>query len=326
MNSFGTIFKVHIYGESHGPEIGVLLDGIPAGIPLSINDFDQDISRRKPGAKGTTTRIEEDTPQIRSGLLNGYTTGAPMLIACRNENVQSKDYDFVKNTPRPGHADFVANHKFQGFNDHRGGGHFSGRLTLAIVYAGVVAKKILSNLKIQATIDEIHGNQNMEQALDEALANQDSVGGIISCRVQNIPIGWGEPFFNSLESLLAHAIFSIPAVKGIEFGNGFNATKLLGSENNDTYIDSTGKTLTNHAGGISGGLSNGNELYFRVAIKPTSSTPKSQSTFNMQNQTIESLEIKGRHDVCIALRAPVVVEAMTAIVLADFNLISNVKV
>jgi chorismate synthase len=323
MNSFGTLFRVSVFGESHGKKIGVVLDGVPAGIPIGEGDFAADIQRRKPGAKGTTTRIESDEPQIESGLFNNFTTGAPLCITFANSNVQSKDYESLRATPRPGHADFVASRKFGGFEDYRGGGHFSGRLTLLLVAAGVVAKKILKTIVVEATLIEAGGETDIEKGLAKAVEANDSIGGIIECRSKNIPVGLGEPFFNSAESLIAHAVFSIPAVKGIEFGAGFAATKMFGSEHNDAIIDINGTTATNNAGGIVGGITNGNELVFRVAIKPTSSTPKTQDTINLQTEKVEPLSVKGRHDLCIALRAPVVVEAVTAIVLADLLLVEG---
>ena len=324
MNSFGRIFKVSIFGESHGASVGVLIDGIPAGIPLTINDFLLDIERRKGGLqKGTTPRKEDDLPIFKSGIFNNKTTGAPLIILFENNNTRSDDYDEIRKIPRPGHADFVASKKFGGFEDFRGGGHFSGRLTLCLVAAGVIAKKMLRKISIVSKIIEIGGEVDIEKGLEKAIKAKDSVGGIIECKVIGLPIGLGEPFFDSVESLISHAVFSIPAVKGIEFGSGFAAAKMFGVEHNDAIIDDSGKTKTNYAGGIVGGLTNGNELVFRVVIKPTSSTPQQQKSLNIQTNSIESFSIKGRHDLCIALRAPVVVEAVAAIVLADLMLIEQ---
>jgi len=320
MNTFGRNFRVAVFGESHGECIGCTLDGVPPGIPVLEADFVEDIARRKSGATGTTTRIEEDIPKIISGIFNGFTTGAPLTILFENNNTQSKDYSEFRDVFRPGHADFVAQHKYKGFQDYRGGGHFSGRLTLALVAAGVIAKKIVSTLHIHSKVVEVGGFENIDEGIQYAIANNDSIGGIVECRVQNMPVGLGEPFWDSLEGVLSHAVFAIPAVKGIEFGVGFQAAKLFGSQHNDVYINEEGKTLTNNSGGISGGISNGNDLIFRVAIKPTSSTPKEQMTFKKSTQKIDSLVVKGRHDWCIALRVPVVLEAVTAIVLADFML------
>ncbi len=329
MNSFGRIFRVSIFGESHGPFVGLNIDGCPPGISIVPGDFSEDIERRKPGAKGTTPRKEDDIPEIISGAFNEKTTGAPLTILFKNSNTRSGDYEKQKATPRPGHADFVAHEKFKGFEDYRGGGHFSGRLTVAIVAMGVVAKKVIESLysknkiTINATILEIGGEQDTEKGLQKAIDQKDSIGGIIECRVSNLPIGLGEPFFDSAESLLSHAAFSIPAVKGIEFGAGFAAAKMYGSDHNDALLEKNGKTATNHSGGIVGGITNGNDLVFRIVVKPTSSTPKEQQTLNVESGNIEQFSVKGRHDLCIALRVPVVLEAVTAVVLADMLLMPS---
>lgn len=323
MNSFGRIFRVHIFGESHGPAVGVTIDGCPAGIPLSAEDFEKDIERRKAGAAGTTPRKEDDTPEILSGVFNNITTGAPITIIFRNNNTRSTDYEALRATPRPGHADFVLHKKFDGYNDYRGGGHSSGRLTVCLVAAGVVAKKVLNGITINATLVEAGGNTDIEAAIQKAVEEQDSIGGIVSCSVKGLPVGLGEPFFDSAESLISHIAFSIPAIKGIEFGSGFSAAKMKGSEHNDAITDADGTTKTNNAGGINGGITNGNELNFRIAVKPTSSTPKEQQTWNNKTQQVESFTVKGRHDLCIALRVPVVAEAAAAIALADMLLLNK---
>lgn len=323
MNSFGRIFRISIFGESHGPLVGAVIDGCPAGIELNENDFVADLERRKAGAAGTTPRKEEDVPKISSGVFNGKTTGAPIAILFDNNNTRSADYDTIKNTPRPGHADFVLNKKFNGFNDHRGGGHSSGRLTVALVAAGVVAKKILQGISIHAELTEAGGDTNIEAAIQKAVEQQDSIGGIVTCSVNGLPVGLGEPFFDSVESVISHMVFAIPAIKGIEFGSGFAAAKMTGSIHNDAIINAQGSTQTNNAGGINGGITNGNELYFRLAVKPTSSTPKEQQTWNEQSQKVESFTVKGRHDLCIALRVPVVAEAAAAIALADLMLLTK---
>lgn len=322
MNSFGNFFKIHIFGESHGEAVGICIDNCPAGIPISVGDFEADLSRRKSGAKGTTPRIEDDAPELISGIFNGFTTGAPITILFRNTNTISKDYSNLIHTPRPGHADFTGRAKFGNFVDYRGGGHFSGRLTLPLVAAGVLAKKICQPIAIHARLIEAGGSTDIETAIDTALAKHDSIGGIVSCEATNMPIGLGEPFFDSVESIISHLAFSIPAVKGIEFGSGFAAAKMRGSEHNDSFIENTGKTAQNNAGGINGGISNSNNLYFKVAIKPTSSIGIAQTTLNMQTNALETLAVKGRHDACIALRVPVVLEAITAIALADLLLIA----
>lgn len=323
MNSTGRIFRITLFGESHGEGIGVIIDGCPPGISLTAEDLNADLGRRKPGKAGTTPRIEDDLPEILSGLFNGFTTGAPLTILFRNRNVRSGDYADLRETPRPGHSDFVAYKRFKGFNDFRGGGHFSGRLTLCLVAAGAVAKKIISPVSVAAGLLSAGGNRDIDKAVAEAMEDGDSVGGIVECRASGIPIGWGEPFFDSVESAIAHLAFSIPAIKGIEFGSGFMAASMRGSSHNDPIMDDTGKTVTNNAGGISGGLTNGNELVFRIAVKPTSSISIKQSTFSIKSGRVEDLEVKGRHDACIALRVPVVLEAITALALADFKLLAE---
>ena len=486
MNSFGRIFRISIFGESHGESVGIVIDGCPAGMPLSVDDFLPDLEKRKGGTqKGTTPRQEEDLPIFKSGIFNNKTTGAPITILFENKNVRSADYEKQRDVPRPGHADFVAHKKFAGFEDYRGSGHFSGRLTVALVAAGVVAKKILglaqtspqtllqrrgasglsdlpghitntpdqwnnvsayakenrrnptkeeellweqlrdrkiknskfrrqhaiegyiadfvclekklvvevdggyhdaeeqkqidqfrtltlqkngyrllrftnddvlhkmdwvlkeienaiesgtgspsplerelegevlSKITITAKILEIGGETDLDKGLQKAIDEKDSIGGVIECRAAGLPIGLGEPFFDSAESLLSHIVFAIPAVRGIEFGTGFAAAKMFGSEHNDAIENMAGKTRTNHAGGIVGGLTNGNELVFRIAIKPTSSTPKEQNTLNWNTGQVENASVKGRHDLCIALRVPVILEAVTAVVLADLMMLEQ---
>ena len=374
MNTYGRNFRVSVFGESHGDVIGVTIDGVIPGIPLSLEDFNEDILRRKSGAKGTTPRIEADCPEIISGVYNGHTTGAPLTIVFRNENTRSGDYATFAENPRPGHADYTARIKSGGFNDPRGGGHFSGRMTLPVVAAGVIAKKMLYFASFHASLTEVGGltdPSKWSEALEKAAAEGDSLGGVVTCTVEGLPIGIGEPFWDSVESCVAHAVFSIPGVRGIEFGDGFAAAAMKGSEHNDPYPEHECKhggeghhdepdhecchggeghecgchgeghhdepdhecchggdehdcgchgeghheggccgrhrkpliPLTNHAGGVNGGITNGNPLVFRVAFKPTSSIAKGG--------------IPGRHDVCFALRTPVIVEAMAAISLAS---------
>jgi len=323
MNTFGRLFRINIFGESHGKSVGVTIDGCPAGLPLSEQDLMADLARRKSGAKGTTPRKEADEPQIISGVFQGKTTGAPITIIFYNTNTQSKDYSNLLSHPRPGHADFVAQKKYGGFADYTGGGHFSGRLTLGLVAAGAVAKKLIHSISIQAKLIEAGGDTNIERAVEKAIKSGDSIGGILECTASNLPVGLGEPFFDSVESMLSHMVFSIPAIKGIEFGAGFEAAKMTGSEHNDNIINAEGKTETNNAGGINGGISNGNDIVFRVVVKPTSSIGLPQQTFNFGNDQVEELFIDGRHDTCIALRVPAVLEAATAIVLADFMLLEQ---
>lgn len=344
MNSFGRKFRVSIFGESHGKQIGVVLDGVPAGLELSEEDLMKDILRRKSGARGTTPRIEADQPVIVSGVYEGHTTGAPLTILFSNTNTHSSDYSLFLDIPRPGHADFTAEIKYESCQDPRGGGHFSGRLTLPIVAAGVVGKMILEDStclddfqvtgdSISARIIELGGiprpkrnNQPMpdvwKTALDEAIREGDSLGAVVECRVEGIDIGYGEPFWDSVESVISHAIFSIPGVRGIEFGDGFAAAAMKGSEHNDP-IGPDGIPMKNGSGGVNGGISNGAPIVFRVAFKPTSSIRKEQQTWNFATCQMDRLVVPGRHDACFALRAPVVVEAMTAIALADLALIKN---
>lgn len=317
MNSFGRLFRVSIFGESHGQLVGVVLDGVPAGIRLSEDDLMADLDRRRSGAAGTTPRKEDDIPHIRSGVFNGFTTGAPLVIQVENKNTRSRDYSELRKTPRPGHADFTAFRKFGGYEDFRGGGHFSGRLTTGLVAAGAIAKKMITPVSVNATISEVGGSKDIQGAIDKAVEEEDSIGGIIECRINEIPSGVGEPFFDSFEAVISHMVFSIPAIKGIEFGSGFEAAKMRGSEHNDSIVDTSGKTETNHAGGINGGITNGNEVVFRVVVKPTSSTHKPQQTMNFDTKEMQELKVEGRHDTCIALRVPVVLEAAAAIVTAD---------
>ncbi len=324
MNKFGTLFSVQIFGESHGACVGLTIDGCPAGLPLMVADFTEDMERRKGGKqKGTTPRQEDDIPIFKTGIFNDLTTGAPLMMLFENNNTRSGDYEKQRAVPRPGHADFTAHHKFGGFEDYRGGGHFSGRLTAALVGAGVVAKMLLKGVEVKATLKSIGGETDLEKGLQRAIDNKDSVGGIVECVVSGLPIGLGEHFFNSVESLISHAVFAIPAIRGIEFGTGFAAANMFGIEHNDAIIDASGKTKTNHAGGVVGGYTNGNDLVFRIAVKPTSSTPKEQNTLNWETNEQENFSVKGRHDLCIALRVPVVLEAVTAIVIADLMMIDQ---
>jgi len=324
MNTFGRKFRVSIFGESHGTCIGVTIDGVPSGMPLQESDFAEDILRRAPGAKGTTQRRETDRLQFLSGLFNGRTTGAPLTVIIPNMDANSPDYDQFRDIPRPGHADYSASVKYGGMNDPRGGGAFSGRLTLALVVAGTVAKKMLPQFSFSAELVEIAGlkdKSKWSKALSEAAAEGDSLGGIVECSVKSVPAGLGEPFWDSIESLISHAVFSIPGVRGIEFGDGFAAASMKGSEHNDPF-GPQGPTK-NGSGGVNGGITNGAPIRFRVAFKPSSSILRPQKTWNFLKEEESKLEIKGRHDVCFALRTPVIVEAVTAIVMADTYLLSK---
>lgn len=325
MNSFGRLFRVSIFGESHGGSVGILIDGVPAGIKLDSHDFEADLLRRKSGGLGTTPRIEADEPIIETGLFNGYTTGAPLLIRFLNQNTKSKDYSNLVNHPRPSHADLTAKIKYKGFNDYRGGGSFSARLTLGIVAAGVVAKKILP-LKYNTKIVNLNGCTNeleFKAILDKAILKHDSVGGIVKIMISNVPASLGEPYFDSVESVLSHLLFSVGGVKGVEFGLGFDGVGLYGSEFNDPYVDAKGKTKTNNNGGINGGITNSNDIEIRVMMKPTPSIGVAQDTYNFKDDKVEPLLIEGRHDTAIILRALPVLEAMCAIGLCDLYMINK---
>ena len=324
MNQFGNSFRLAIWGESHGPAVGITIDGLKPGITLSEADFEGDLKRRRGGVVGTTPRSEADQPHILSGLYEGHTTGAPLTILFTNDNTRSKDYSNLTHHFRPSHADRVAAVKYEGQNDPRGGGHFSARLTVALVAAGVVAKKSLpENLTFATRLVAVGGESNparFEEVIRAAQAEGDSVGGVVECRIAGAPTGWGEPLFDSVESVASHLLFSIPAVKGVEFGDGFAVAERRGSENNDLILDGEGHTATNHAGGIDGGITNGNEVVVRVAFKPTPSISREQLTFDTATESIEPLTIHGRHDSCVALRGAVVVEAAMAITLAELSL------
>jgi chorismate synthase len=323
MNSFGRLFRVTIFGESHGPQVGITIDGCPAGLPLSGDDFASDLLRRKGGSKGTTSRVEADLPNIASGVKDGRTTGAPITILFANADIDSKPYEKIRGTPRPGHADMAAHLKYGGFNDVRGSGHFSGRLTVAITAAGVVAKKMIDPAKVNAKLSSAGGSADAVSAAEAAAKDGDSVGGIIECRCTGLPAGLGEPFFDSAESLISHLAFAVPGVKGIDFGAGFESAAMRGSQYNDPIVDAEGHTSTNNSGGISGGITNGNEIVLRVAIRPTASIAKEQETVDLKSGKRTKISVSGRHDACIALRAPVVVEATVAIALADMMMIEG---
>ena len=322
MNSFGQLFKITLYGESHQAMIGVVIDGVPPGIMIDEKKIREDLLKRNPQAIGTTPRKEKDEFVITSGVFEGKSTGSPIHVMIPNSDVQSKDYSNLKRHPRPGHSDFVAHHKYSGFNDYRGGGRFSGRLTAPIVIAGTIAKMVVPfsfshRFKQIGTLKDM---SKLDEYLQSIQEEGDSVGGIIELTVDDLPIGLGEPMFEKVESKVSQILFSIPAVKGVQFGLGFDGITMKGSEFNDAIIDAKGQTKTNHSGGLSGGLTNGNPLKVDVFIKPTSSIKKPQSTFNIDQQEVSSLTIKGRHDVAIARRAPIVLENALAIVMADLYL------
>ncbi len=325
MNSYGNLFKITLYGESHQKAIGVVIDGMPAGIKIDETKITNDLKLRQSGAIGTTPRKETDVFEITSGVFNGFSTGSPIHLMIENKDVKSSDYEHLIKQPRPGHADLVSKIKYQGFQDYRGGGRFSGRLTAPIVAAGAIAKMILPfafhHELVQVGL--LRDMSKLDAYLSDIQKQGDSVGGIIEITVKNMTIGLGEPFFNKLDAEIGKMMFSIPAVKGVEIGSGFSGIELKGSEFNDEILNEKGKTKTNHSGGISGGISNGNDLVVKVFIKPTSSIQKPQETFNFENKDVEKLEIGGRHDVCIARRAGIVLENAIAIVLADLYLLNQ---
>ena len=346
---WGSKIKISIFGESHGNAIGINIDGLPSGLELNLEDIAYEMRRRAPGKSPlSTARSEEDIPEILSGYFNGKTTGTPLCAIIRNTNTRSKDYSLLKDVMRPGHADYSGNIRYNGFNDYRGGGHFSGRITAPLVFAGAICKQILKekgivvaahvksikDIKDKSFLDsDIDLNsvealktfelplidksieENMRKEILEAKEDMDSVGGTIECGVFGINPGVGDPFFDSVESTLAHLLFSVPAVKGVEFGRGFELTNMRGSEANDEiyYEDGKVKTRTNNNGGILGGITNGMPIIFTTAIKPTSSIGKEQKTVNINTKENTILKVEGRHDPCIVQRAIPVIEAVTAI-------------
>lgn len=349
-NSLGKLFIITSFGESHGRCVGITIDGCPAGLPITEQDIQKEVDKRKPGVSITATkRAEEDKVEILSGIFNGKTTSAPICLVIWNRDIDSSEYEKTRFLPRPGHADYTAFMKYGGFNDFRGGGRFSGRITATFVMAGAIAKKLLHLIGVEILahtieiggvkaepkgFDELRENvqknpvkcadlkaaEAMAKAIEKAKEEGDSIGGIIEGIALNVPVGLGEPVFDTLEGDLAKALFAIPAVKGVEFGSGFSAARKRGSENNDPFTIRNGKivTVTNNAGGILGGISNGMPIVLRVAVKPTSSIAKSQPTINIKDMENASLTVKGRHDVCIVPRAVAVVESMMAVTLCDF--------
>ena len=334
MNSFGRVFRVEIFGESHGSAVGVIVDGCPPGIAIGSGDFEPDMARRRSGAAGTTERREADVPEILSGVFEGRATGSPICLVMRNEDTRSSDYEDFKRVPRPGHADFTSRVKYGGFSDPRGSGHFSGRVTAGLVAAGAIAKNILTaarkgasggpaepdGIAFDTRLLEAGGRKDIDAAVSEATAASDSVGGLVEIRVRGLPSGLGEPFFDAAESLIAHALFAVPAVRGVEFGDGFAAARMRGSEHNDPFVDASGRTAKNGSGGVNGGITNGNELVVRVAVKPASTIAAPQRTADFVTGEETILAPGGRHDACIALRAAVVLEAAVAVALADLHL------
>jgi chorismate synthase len=351
-NSLGKIFTITCFGESHGRGVGIVIDGCPAGLPVAEEDIQKELERRRPGASAASTgRMEEDKVEVLSGIFEGFTTGAPMCLLVRNKDIDSSEYEKNRFILRPGHADYTAFVKYGGFNDFRGGGRFSGRITAALVMAGAIARKLLGRLGVDifAHTVEIGGIkaqpkeltdikessrknslwcadqsavEKMTRLIEKVKKEGDSLGVVIEGIALNVPAGLGEPVFDNFDGELAKALFAIPAVKGVEFGAGIAAAKKKGSENNDSFIIKDGKivTATNNAGGVLGGISNGMPVIVRVAIKPTASIARSQKTVDVEKMKEVSLAVKGRHDVCIVPRAVPVVEAMMAVMICDFAL------
>ena len=351
-DSFGKVFTITSFGESHGNLIGVIIDGCPAGLSITGEDIQKELDKRKPGeSPASTTRKEEDRVEILSGILDGHTASAPICLVIRNKDIDSSEYEKNRFLLRPGQADYTAYIKYGGFNDYRGGGRFSGRITASFVMAGAIARKLLAFIGAEVLahtveiggiaaqpkeLDEIRKTvtkntihcadteaaQMMIAAIEEARQQGDSLGGIIEGIALGLPVGLGEPVFDALDAELAKALFSIPAVKGVEFGSGFQAARKMGSQNNDPFTIENGKVVTtsNNAGGILGGISTGMPLVVRVAIKPTASIAKEQPTVDISKMTSARLAVRGRHDACIVPRAVVVVESMIAVTLCDFAL------
>ena len=348
-NSFGSQITVTIFGESHGPAVGAVIDGLSPGIKVDTDYIQRRMEERRPSGGISTARRESDVPEILSGVFGGYTTGTPITIVIRNENTRSRDYESLSDIPRPSHADYTAECKYHGYQDSRGGGHFSGRITAALVAAGAICKCALEDKGIYigthikkcagipdrdfddlradidtlsektfAVLDESVGNQ-MREAILAAASDGDSIGGVLETAIIGMPRGVGEPWFDTVESLLSHMMFSIPAVKGIEFGAGFSISDMRGSEANDPMRIENGKivTVTNNNGGINGGITNGMPIIFRTAIKPTPTIFKPQNTVDFKTMKETVLEPKGRHDPAIVHRARVVQDAAAAIVLCD---------
>ncbi|MBE6047718.1 MAG: chorismate synthase [Clostridium sp.] len=351
---WGNNLKISIFGESHGGAIGINIDGLPAGVELDLDAIDKEMKRRAPGRSNlATARKEGDVPEIVSGFFEGKTTGTPLCAIIRNSDTRSKDYGKLKDLMRPGHADYTGKIRYGGFNDYRGGGHFSGRITAPLVFAGAICKQVLAlkGIEIGAHIKSIKSQEDkmfdytdisketlinlknmefplldtskeedMREVILRAKKDGDSVGGTIECAILGIEAGIGNPFFDSVESTLSHLLFSVPAVKGVEFGLGFDLSKMYGSQSNDDYYyddNHNVKTKTNNNGGILGGITNGMPIVFSTAIKPTPSISKKQNTINIENEENDELVIQGRHDPCIVQRAVPVIEAVAAIGILD---------
>lgn len=322
MNSFGKLFKVQVYGESHGPSVGVLISGIKPGLKVDYKLIDEMLERRKPNYVGSTPRKEEDDYYLESGVFEGFTTGTPIMVRIPNKNVKQQDYNEFQTVYRPSHVDFVAKKKYKGFNSLSGSGHFSGRITAGLVVAGAFAK-MLTNYEVEHSFEQVGKTKDLKDVdkyIEKTLKEKDSLGAIVNLKVKGVPVGLGEPFFRGADSLLSSVLYSVPSVKGVSFGAGFSGVTKHGSEFNDTFIDELGTTLTNNSGGIVGGITNGNDLTINVFIKPASSIGKTQETFNFETKEMDKLVIKGRHDSFIAKRIVVVLESVIQIALADLLL------
>lgn len=324
MNRILNEINLQIFGASHSHFIGGVLDGIPSGIQVNYQEIEKSVFSRKGGSSGTTSRIEADHITWLSGISDGYTNGLPIAFAIENKNLRKEDYKF-RETPRPGHSDFTQLMKYGEYAELSGGGQSSGRMTIVLVIAGQISRHLIPSIQAIATIKEIGGEADYRELVEKTQLEGDSLGGIVECTIKNVPIGLGEPFFDSVESVMSHLLFSIPGVKGVEFGAGFASARMKGSEFNDKFIDKTGKTFSNNSGGINGGITNGNDIVFRVAFRPPSSIQKPTETINLKTGEKVILEIGGRHDVSYVLRTPIIIESVSYLAIADLYLRAKIR-
>ncbi len=324
MNTLGRLFRVGITGTSRGPGVGAWIEGCPPGLPMEISVIQAQLDRRRPGRDGTTARVEPDQARLLSGIHDGHSTGQPILIWIDNRDARSDGQD--PHIPRPSHADLVARQRYGGFADPRGGGAFSGRLTAALVAAGAVARALLPGVTLEASVLEVGGSSDIDAAVTQAVAAGDSVGGLLECRIEGVPPGWGEPLLDPLDGRLAQLCLCIPGVRSFEIGAGTALAGMHGSQANDPIVDATGRTASNHAGGVNGGLSNGNPIVFRAVARPTPSIPQPQRSVDLRTGTPATVHGRGRHDACFALRLPPILEAVAAIALADFALLARAAI
>lgn len=323
-NSFGKVLKMYLFGASHEPVIGIILEGMPLGIKINLNDFTEFIQRRKGGSIATTDRIENDIPEIITGVVNGLTTGLPITILFKNEHKNSINYELFKYWHRPGHADFTQSIKYGKKTDIRGGGLASGRMTLPMMIAGLIASKCIPQVNAKAYISHIYGEKPENINFEKIKEDGDSLGGEIICEIANVPAGLGEPFFDSVESYISHLIFSVPGVKAIGFGDSWQTALMKGSEYNDIFISENGQTATNHCGGIQGGITNGNKIIFNIAVRPPASISMPQQSLNFSNKKMEIHKIQGAHDTAFILRLPPIIEAISLFAIADLHLFSKI--